>query len=174
MMVDDEDIGAGAFISHWVRIKGPDETNPVLGAAVTRPTFYFYDLEDQTDNQKFGKAGKESGLPFRKIKSADWVGTGTERPGRIVEQEQVGYSWTETVKPYPDPGRPIGFNLKIYHKGSTSKVECVLRLNGLNSPTNGQAGTGSVFHRWYGITTFRGLSMDTDTTCKAMWIPAPD
>ncbi len=173
LVVDDQNIGSGAYVSHGVRIKGPHEVVPVPGTAITQPTFYFYDLEDQSDNTRFAEAGRESGFPFSSIKSADWVGTGNEWSGTVVEKDGVGYSWKEVQKIYAGPA-PIGVNLKVYHKGSTSSVQCTLRPTGRNSFTAIEAGPGSVFARFYATRTLQGLSIDSDTVCNAVWKPAGD
>jgi hypothetical protein len=173
LVVDDQNIGSGAYVSHGVRITGPHEVIPVPGTAVTQPTFYFYDLEDQSDNTRFAEAGKESGFPFSFIKSADWVSTGKERSGTVVEKDGVRYAWKEVQNIYAGPV-PIGVNLKVYHKGSTSRVQCTLRPTGRNSLTTIEAGPGSAFARFYAVRTLQGLSIDSDTVCNAIWKPAGD
>jgi len=168
LVVDNEDIGKGVYISHGVRITGPHEMIPVPGAAITQPTLYFYDLEDQSDNERFVEAGRESGFPYSMIRSADWVSTGTESSGTVIERENVRYSWKEARKVYSGPG-PIGANLKVYHKGSVSNVQCLLRVTGRNSSTSVEAGPGSVFRRFYASSNYQGLSIDSDTVCNAIW-----
>lgn len=173
LIVDGQNIGGGAYISHGVRIKGPHEVVPVPGAAISQPTFHFYDLEDQSDNTRFAEAGREAGLPFSTIKSANWRSTGNERSGTVVEKDGASYAWKEMQKIYTGPA-PIGVNLKVYHKGSTSSVQCTLRPTGRNCLTTIEAGPGSAFARLYAARTLQGLSIDSDTVCNAIWKPAGD
>jgi hypothetical protein len=170
---DGEGVGSGAYVSHFVKTVGPYEIIPVPGATVTRPTSYWHELEDQTDNHGLWNAGKKAGLNFEKIKGQEWQNIGAVRTGTIIEKPQVTYSWTEDYVPYPTPNLKVGVNLKISAaSGARSVVQCLLIPKSSPSPVTVRADPESVWGRFYGLASISGLTTDTLTLwCNATWYP---
>ncbi len=180
LMVNGKDVGKGTFITIGVKINGPYEVIPVPGAKMTLPTFYFYSMEDRSDNEDWLKAGKEAGLNFKKIKSMEWVTTGFVQPGNVVEKgdegdketPEHGYSWVEQVKPFSPSDFPAGMNLKIRHGKMQATVQCLALMRGKDSVTTIEAGKHSSFNKLYRLSgTLSGTSFDTEFFCDGSWTP---
>jgi hypothetical protein len=128
------------FSQLWIEVTGPEETGATLpGTVRSLPTAYYYANPHQIESRVGHLALTLVGIASEHVAEISLGGTsGSARHGRVVEQTgQVGYSWTDSSRPWPAPEYVTGRRKferefgSVWKRRTKGTVEC--RSNFLGS-----------------------------------------
>lgn len=119
----------------WLRVGGPNELDPVDGAAVTRPTYYWYVLEAYATDSVAQRASLESGMSYLTFEGSRVGPHKAREPHSAMMQldDTMFYSWSGTINK-PVPGVRVGFNHVLYTETDPAAA-IASRRNGRPSPS---------------------------------------
>lgn len=118
--IDGENIGPNQHNHVWVRVEGPEDVRPVVGAQETRPTMTWFSLFIGSTNPRDREVRKASGSVAEPIEGLSLDPLEWPREGRVTLGSGMSYSWrVSSAEPFR---RLIGINHDIYERSDDGKL----------------------------------------------------
>jgi hypothetical protein len=90
---DGENLGPNQHNHVWVRVEGPEDVRPVVGAQETWPTFSWFSLFIGSTNPRDREVRRASGSVAEPIEGLSVDPPEWPRGGRVVLGPDMSYSW---------------------------------------------------------------------------------
>lgn len=152
--LDGKDLGPTQEIHVWLSIDGPNDTRPVVGAQITRPTMTWVRLFDGSTNPQHRNARMTAGSVLTAIEGVSLDPPGSQRGGRASLGKGLVYSWR--VVSAPPPARMVGVNHDVRNPGiaadaSVDQIQALVCMSAAASPGTLQVTRCSPGSRWAAI-----------------------